>query len=67
MSRPEPKPDSVESTPTQPESMARGFGGSVLRMATAGKVVQVTGPVVDARFSTDSLPEINNAIVIRDE
>ncbi|MEZ5163037.1 MAG: F0F1 ATP synthase subunit beta [Fimbriimonadaceae bacterium] len=67
MSRPESKPDSVESTPTQPESMARGFGGSVLRMATAGKVVQVTGPVVDARFSTDSLPEINNAIVIRDE
>ena len=36
-------------------------------MATAGKVVQVTGPVVDARFSTDTLPEINNAIVIRDE
>ena len=36
-------------------------------MATAGKVIQVMGPVVDCRFSTDSLPAIYNAITITDE
>jgi F-type H+-transporting ATPase subunit beta len=36
-------------------------------MATFGKVIQVIGPVVDCRFSTDQLPEIYNAITIRDE
>lgn len=36
-------------------------------MANVGTVVQVTGPVVDCRFSTDTLPEIYNAITIRDE
>ncbi|HXH62506.1 MAG TPA: F0F1 ATP synthase subunit beta, partial [Fimbriimonadaceae bacterium] len=35
-------------------------------MPNVGTVVQVTGPVVDVRFSTDSLPEINNAIKIKD-
>lgn len=35
-------------------------------MATAGTVVQVTGPVVDVRFPTDSLPEIYNAVKIVD-
>lgn len=35
-------------------------------MATVGTVVQVTGPVVDVRFPTDSLPEINNAVKITD-
>lgn len=34
-------------------------------MATTGTVVQVTGPVVDCRFPTDSLPEINNALRIQ--
>lgn len=36
-------------------------------MATVGSVVQVTGPVVDVRFSTDSLPEIFNAVTIQDD
>ncbi|MDI9636575.1 F0F1 ATP synthase subunit beta [Kamptonema cortianum] len=36
-------------------------------MAAVGTVVQVTGPVVDCRFTTDSLPEIYNSIKIVDE
>jgi F-type H+-transporting ATPase subunit beta len=36
-------------------------------MPGTGKVIQVIGPVVDCRFSTDTLPEIYNAIVIKDE
>ncbi len=31
----------------------------------AGKIVQVTGPVVDVQFPTDRLPEIYNALEIR--
>ncbi|MCG9895376.1 MAG: F0F1 ATP synthase subunit beta, partial [Fimbriimonadaceae bacterium] len=34
-------------------------------MASLGTVVQVTGPVVDCRFE-ESLPEIYNAIEIKD-
>lgn len=36
-------------------------------MPGTGKVIQVLGPVVDCRFSTDSLPEIYNAVVIKDD
>ncbi len=36
-------------------------------MANIGKVVQVMGPVVDARFSNGELPAIYNAIKIKDE
>jgi len=36
-------------------------------MSNTGTVVQVTGPVVDCRFPTGSLPEIYNAIKIADE
>ncbi len=36
-------------------------------MPGTGKVIQVMGPVVDCRFSTDALPEIYNAVVIEDE
>ncbi len=36
-------------------------------MASAGTVVQVTGPVVDCRFPTSELPEIYNAIEIKSE
>ncbi|MCC6403378.1 MAG: F0F1 ATP synthase subunit beta [Fimbriimonadaceae bacterium] len=36
-------------------------------MSNTGTVVQVTGPVVDCRFPTSSLPEIYNAIKIADE
>jgi len=36
-------------------------------MPGTGKVIQVMGPVVDCRFSTDSLPEIYNAVIISDE
>lgn len=35
-------------------------------MPSAGTVVQVTGPVVDCRFATDSLPKIYNAVTIND-
>ncbi|MBV6458906.1 MAG: ATP synthase subunit beta [Fimbriimonadaceae bacterium] len=35
-------------------------------MPSAGTVIQVLGPVVDCRFSSDSLPEIYNAIEIKD-
>lgn len=35
-------------------------------MPSVGKVIQVMGPVVDCRFSTDSLPGIYNAIEIKD-
>ncbi len=35
-------------------------------MPNVGQVVQIVGPVVDCRFSTGSLPEINNAITIKD-
>ncbi|MFA5765160.1 MAG: F0F1 ATP synthase subunit beta, partial [Bacilli bacterium] len=30
-----------------------------------GKIVQVTGPVVDVKFDMGSLPAINNAIVVK--
>lgn len=36
-------------------------------MPGTGKVIQVLGPVVDARFPTDSLPAIYNAVIIKDE
>lgn len=36
-------------------------------MSNVGHVVQVLGPVVDCRFPNDSLPQINNAVRIRDE
>ncbi|MBS1706847.1 MAG: F0F1 ATP synthase subunit beta [Armatimonadetes bacterium] len=36
-------------------------------MATTGKVIQVIGPVVDIRFSANQLPEIYNAIEIKDD
>ncbi|MCA0361964.1 MAG: F0F1 ATP synthase subunit beta [Armatimonadetes bacterium] len=36
-------------------------------MSNVGTVVQVTGPVVDCRFPTEALPEIYNALIIRDE
>ncbi len=35
-------------------------------MASVGTVVQVTGPVVDCRFSSESLPDIYNAVTIKD-
>jgi F-type H+/Na+-transporting ATPase subunit beta len=35
-------------------------------MPGTGKVIQVMGPVVDCRFPTDALPEIYNAIEIKD-
>ena len=34
---------------------------------TIGKVVQVIGPVIDVKFETDSLPQIYNAITIKDD
>ncbi|MCR4440679.1 MAG: F0F1 ATP synthase subunit beta [Peptococcaceae bacterium] len=36
-------------------------------MSTTGRVVQVIGPVVDIEFPAGKLPDIYNAIVIRDE
>jgi len=36
-------------------------------MAGIGKIIQVLGPVVDCRFSTDQLPGIYNALTIKDE
>lgn len=36
-------------------------------MPGTGKVIQVLGPVVDCRFSSNSLPKIYNAVTIRDE
>jgi F-type H+-transporting ATPase subunit beta len=36
-------------------------------VANIGKVIQIMGPVVDIEFDSDLLPEINNAIVIRDK
>lgn len=36
-------------------------------MPGVGTVIQVLGPVVDCRFSADTLPLINNAIEIKDE
>ncbi|MFN3730237.1 MAG: F0F1 ATP synthase subunit beta [Fimbriimonadaceae bacterium] len=36
-------------------------------MPGVGKVIQVLGPVVDCRFSTDTLPKIYSAIEIKDE
>ena len=36
-------------------------------MSSAGTVVQVTGPVVDCRFPTGQLPEIYNAVEIKDQ
>lgn len=36
-------------------------------MPGVGTVIQVLGPVVDIRFATDTLPEIYNAIEIKDE
>lgn len=36
-------------------------------MPKVGKVIQVMGPVVDVRFSSDNLPNIYNAIEIKNE
>src|SRR5947208_9427727 len=36
-------------------------------MAATGKVVQITGPVVDIEFPPDQLPEIYNAVEIPTE
>jgi F-type H+-transporting ATPase subunit beta len=36
-------------------------------LSNIGKVIQVMGPVVDIEFDPDALPEIYNAIVIKDE
>lgn len=36
-------------------------------MPGTGKVITILGPVVDIRFSTESLPEIYNAVTITDE
>lgn len=36
-------------------------------MPGTGTIIQVMGPVVDCRFPTDSLPEIYNAIQIKDD
>ena len=33
-------------------------------MKNIGKIVQITGPVVDVKFSTGKLPAINNALVV---
>ena len=33
-------------------------------MKNIGKIVQITGPVVDVTFSTGKLPAINNALVV---
>ncbi|MGV3617658.1 MAG: F0F1 ATP synthase subunit beta [Fimbriimonas sp.] len=35
-------------------------------MPGTGKIISVVGPVIDVRFSTDSLPEIYNALEIKD-
>src|SRR5947199_4491362 len=35
-------------------------------MPGTGKVIQILGPVVDCRFSSDTLPEIYNALEIND-
>jgi F-type H+-transporting ATPase subunit beta len=35
-------------------------------MPGTGKIISVVGPVVDVRFSTDTLPEIYNALVVQD-
>ncbi|MDX2064281.1 MAG: F0F1 ATP synthase subunit beta [Fimbriimonadaceae bacterium] len=36
-------------------------------MPGTGQIISVVGPVVDVRFSSDSLPEIYNALEVRDE
>ena len=35
-------------------------------MPNVGKVVQIMGPVVDVRFATNSLPQVNNAVIVGD-
>ncbi len=32
-----------------------------------GKIIQVIGPVIDVEFETGSLPELNNAVIVRTE
>ncbi|MDR1320055.1 MAG: F0F1 ATP synthase subunit beta [Gracilibacteraceae bacterium] len=36
-------------------------------MSTKGKVIQITGPVVDVAFDPEDLPEIYSAILVEDE
>ncbi len=36
-------------------------------MTDKGKVIQITGPVVDVKFDQDSLPEIHNAVLVKNE
>ena len=36
-------------------------------MENIGKIVQITGPVVDVKFSTGKLPAINSALVVRNK
>ncbi|MBX3111342.1 MAG: F0F1 ATP synthase subunit beta [Fimbriimonadaceae bacterium] len=36
-------------------------------MSAVGTVIQVTGPVVDCRFPNEGLPEVYNAVTIKDE
>jgi F-type H+/Na+-transporting ATPase subunit beta len=50
-----------EPEEVQRPASERGDG----QIQTAGRVVRVIGPVVDAEFPPDELPEINNALHIR--
>ena len=36
-------------------------------MENIGKIVQITGPVVDVKFSTGKLPAINNALIVKNK
>ena len=36
-------------------------------MENIGKIVQITGPVVDVKFSTENLPAINNALRVKNK
>ena len=36
-------------------------------MENIGKIVQITGPVVDVKFSTGNLPAINNALRVKNK
>ena len=36
-------------------------------MENIGIIVQITGPVVDVKFSTGKLPAINNALVVKNK
>jgi F-type H+-transporting ATPase subunit beta len=52
---------------TEKKKAARGEGETSTKKANIGRVVQVIGPVLDVEFESEHLPELYNALRIREK